>query len=150
VNHRVTAALTLWYRHGRPRLEPKTRSGVELSCQCPSYSSDRHGAPLAVRTRSGDLKFWDHSTEEERNEATSMRLHGPCVRQRCHYWADSCQLGVLLTQTFEESADADPKAPSNWVPTQCPIRSTCRWHLENGETACSACFYVDYLMPASR
>jgi hypothetical protein len=77
--------------------------------------------------------------------ANTPRYAGLCVRDRCSSWKGYCLLGVAVTIASQPlSGIENPTAES------CPIRSNCRWRLENGDETCNLCTsIVDYNLDES-
>jgi hypothetical protein len=58
----------------------------------------------------------------------------PCKRGACFGWVDGgCGEAAHLRDVYQKHLDKDP------LPPPCPIKDTCRWHLDavaRGENAC--------------
>jgi hypothetical protein len=134
----IAGALEEWQVTGRPQAMPgrgvlsATVDGDTVLC--PSYPAEgAHGVfavvgeastvwlgevvPLGDRRLDGVPGVW--------------RAAGPCVRSSCLNWDGGCQLGAIVTRAGRDEVSVE-------LPP-CPIRERCRWHLENGDTACRAC-----------
>ena len=131
--------LVQWIEEGRPFV-PIQSEVATSPLRCPSYSD--LGSPLAVRLRNGSFVFAAADQLTTINlDTVSTRTHGPCVKTRCHYWEESCQLGAKIaeiSELCELTATVDT--------SKCPIRATCRWFAENGQSACIGCTHADYQM----
>jgi hypothetical protein len=77
-------------------------------------------------------------------EGTS-RYAGLCVRDRCSNWKGYCLLGVAVTIASQPLSGIE-----NPIAESCPIRSNCRWRLENGDETCNLCTSIfDYNLDES-
>lgn len=67
-----------------------------------------------------------------------MRFATGCAEGRCHHWrGGACGLITEVLETLEAAqVERSPGLP------RCPIRPTCRWHAQEGRTACEACDLV--------
>lgn len=65
------------------------------------------------------------------------RFVGACRRVECGHWTGvSCRLGhAIASIQMSQSVELAP----------CSIRSTCRWHKENGFSACMPCQHSRYV-----
>ena len=77
--------------------------------------------------------------------ANTPRYAGLCVRDRCSNWKGYCLLGVAVTIASKPLSGIE-----NAIAELCPIRSNCRWRLENGDETCNLCAsIVDYNLDES-
>lgn len=68
-----------------------------------------------------------------------FRYAARCEEARCaHFNGHECTLAERIVQTLEPVVDALPP---------CLIRSTCRWHAEQGPEACRRCPQVVTVIP---
>ena len=137
----IVARLTQWFNSGCPPLEPRNSWPAakirDRPVICPSQSAENGTLILGEIDDNGQLQRLPHLVERwsgHHPESSSTRFAGECVRERCAFWAESCQLAAAVIRDNDE-----PLPP-------CPLRSRCRWFLEHGAAACSACSQVTYKM----
>jgi hypothetical protein len=71
-----------------------------------------------------------------RKPETRFRFTNTCVQKECRQWnGQGCGVIEKIQNliSIEESLQQLP---------ECGIRSRCRWYLQTGSSACSACIYV--------
>jgi len=64
-----------------------------------------------------------------------FRFASACATSACIHWAEGCSLSSRLSQFQVFAVDSD----YNLAPPECPIRSQCRWYLQDGPSICNAC-----------
>lgn len=108
---------------------------------CPS-SDARPGATLVgVVLPGGDLAYLTSVVQVDaeflriaragRPPETRFRFSQPCVEGACRQWTgQGCGLIDKVLVSHPPAAE---------VPEVCPIRPTCRWHLQHGSRACQTC-----------
>ena len=68
-----------------------------------------------------------------------FRFAARCEEHRCgHFDGKRCTLGERIVKMLDPVVDALPS---------CQIRSTCRWHAEQGDAACRRCPQVVTMIP---
>jgi hypothetical protein len=105
---------------------------------CPSAPGSQPGARLiAIRGAKSEVTYLGIPTVvTERESAPSgsgqvLRFASPCAEGDCLHWQDSaCQLAKRIAGVVQE---VNAELPA------CGIRATCRWFLQEGRRACSAC-----------
>ncbi|MGY2046643.1 hypothetical protein [Methylobacterium sp. JK268] len=59
-----------------------------------------------------------------------FRIAAPCAQGACAHFDGSCTLARRIVAGLEPVVDGLPA---------CQIRATCRWHLQEGDAACTRC-----------
>jgi len=60
-----------------------------------------------------------------------LRFAAPCEKNGCHNWSGSgCRVAQRLVQILPAAANGLP---------DCNLRSRCRWHQQEGQSACWRC-----------
>jgi hypothetical protein len=147
VNQRVRLLLSEAYRRGHVGLSSaKLIHGTTAPVvMCPSYPANgRHRLLGKVNNQSGHFEFANHSDSSLRQPMlageqwmSTTRFFGSCVKESCEHWSGrTCNLGHAVSQIHVRIESS---------PSNCPIRSSCRWRAENGDTVCSVCPAVRYL-----
>ncbi len=68
----------------------------------------------------------------------SFRFAGPCHQAACRHWARrACQLIEQLCEASQSPYRQSPDAAE--FPTDCGIRTSCRWFRQRQEAACAIC-----------
>jgi hypothetical protein len=122
---------------------------------CPSSRCEKESLLIGVVTGRGVIAFLHDRVEVDaqfvhiarlgRKPESRFRFASACRKSGCAQWTGNrCR----VVDTVAELTDANDIATST-VPS-CSIRSWCRWHAQNAESACRACqFVVTELDPAS-
>ena len=84
-----------------------------------------------------DADFVETASAHGKPEAR-MRFSSPCATSGCAQWTGS-RCGVI--DHVLEHLEAARVPLANSLPL-CPIRASCRWFDQTGETACRACSMV--------
>lgn len=134
----VLSALQQWHRSGRPRISPGLAVHPDATIErktvlCPSHPEEGATGVIGI-VRSHNTE-WTTTvvplTDPELDAIDgTLRAAGPCRRSACAFWRESCQLGAVVASTTSD--------PTSTLPP-CPIRTQCRWHLEQGPAACRSC-----------
>jgi len=118
---------------------------------CPSAPCDAGATLLGLIDENGRVGYltpamtidqeFVEKVERGRSPRKRFRFAGPCVEEKCEQWTGS-RCGVIET-VFEavETLDPEPARPDGVLP-RCAIRSSCRWHAQEGPAACAACPFV--------
>ncbi len=121
---------------------------------CPSAQPDMDNArPLGVLTgHPGEVRIaffkrdalagFDWREKFAGPESTHvLRFAAKCEHGKCgHYKDGRCSLGERVRDRLPAVVDVLPP---------CLIRSTCRWHAEQGDDVCLRCPQVATMVPAS-
>lgn len=119
----------------------ESRKNQITKTMCPSYVAKAGAQLFGVISKEGKVNFIspislteeylsrsDKSTLEQR-----FRFTGKCIEKGCAQWnsaQEKCTLSQKVSETVQQSVTAL---------FFCPIRSSCRWFLQDGETACLSC-----------
>jgi hypothetical protein len=117
---------------------------TRLSCLCPSAPCERGATLLGVVQPSGrvaflppglgvDDEFARLSQGKGNPSAVRFRFSSRCAETACAHWREH-RCGAL----DEVRAHLAPYGDPENLP-QCAIRSQCRWHRQDGNSACSVC-----------
>jgi hypothetical protein len=71
-----------------------------------------------------------------RKPESRFRFTNTCVQKECHQWSGGACGVINRVQQFITIEEQLQQLPA------CGIRSRCRWYLQTGAPACSACKYV--------
>lgn len=115
---------------------------------CPSARAAPGAILLGVKGADGRIKhmrtamsvdaaFIESASTSGKPEAR-MRFGAPCQTSGCAQWTGT-RCGVIDNVLEHLAVDRAPVAKT--LPP-CPIRATCRWYDQTGETACYACDLV--------
>lgn len=114
--------------------------------ECPSVPLLRGGRAIAIRDTSDDkFEFLAETFPVSPGSLSDslavsvqarLRLSGPCIRSACDSWTSGgCRWGRAIASVGSGHAE---------VPVSCPIRGTCRWIAENGDSVCRVCPKLAY------
>jgi hypothetical protein len=112
---------------------------------CPSALCEEGALLLGVMTAEGRLAYIQPPTtidsgfvdraKERGHPERSYRFSSPCVEGGCPQWTgDHCGIGELVAKEAPQTLAESPARLPN-----CAIRSSCRWHFEQGPAACAVC-----------
>ena len=138
---RIDRKLEAWLLTGEPQATPQfpvlTATIGDEVLLCPSYPEA--GAQGAICSVGDESTVWFGDVIPVGDPRLSgnvgtLRLTGACCRSSCGNWSNGCHLGAVV-------ASVSPAESERPLPT-CPIRGRCRWHVENGDSACRTCEVV--------